>query len=84
MMTPDQISHARAAIVAKAAYWDALREFEGVTTGRSDEWSEYTNDKVCETIDYMAACAGTRGSADDACLTDTDIEAAFSFLCKDE
>lgn len=81
-MTPDQISHARAAIVAKVAYWEALREFEVVTTGRSDEWSDHINDKVCETIDQLAACAG--GTADDnEYLTDAEISGAFPFLCKE-
>ena len=75
-MTQDQISHARAAIAAKAAYWDALREFEVMTTGRSGEWTDSVNDRVCEVIDHMAVCAGNTA---DNCeyITDTDIEIAF-------
>ena len=83
MMTLDQISHARAAIVAKVAYWDALREFEVMTSGRSDEWSSDTNDKVLVLIEDLAVCAGSTAENSEH-LTDTDIEATFSFLCKDE
>ena len=82
-MTPYQIKYARAAIVAKAAYWDALRAFEVVTTDGRYEWSAHANDKACETIDHLVVCAGDTAE-DNECLTDDDISSLFSFLCKDE
>lgn len=82
-MTPYQIKYARAAIVAKAAYWHALRAFEVVTTDGRYEWSAHANDTVCETIDHLVVCAGS-SAEDNECLTDGGISGAFSFLFRDE
>lgn len=78
-MTPDQISLARAAVVAKVAYWDALRAFEIVTTDDSNEWNDRTNDRVHVDIEHVAACAGNTAN-DSECLTDENLEQYFGFL----
>ena len=82
-MTADQIGHARAAIVAKVAYWDALRQFEVMTSDDSDEWSDSINDKACEAIENLAACCGDTAE-DDECVTDADIERAFEFMFREK
>lgn len=75
-MTPNQISLARVAIIAKVAYWDALRAFEIATSDDSNNWSDRTNDQVCATVENVATCAGD--TAED--LTDEDLELDFGFL----
>lgn len=57
-LTPDELTNfARQAVLAKSAFWDALRAFENATTG-NDEWSIRTNNEVIEYIDNLAACVG--------------------------
>lgn len=82
-MTADQISHARAAVAAKAAYWDALRQLEVMTSGRSDEWDDSVNDKATDAIANLATGAGDTAE-DPECLTDADIELAFTGIFKGE
>ena len=82
-MTPDQISHARAAIVAKVAYWDALRQFEVMTSAASDEWDDHTNDRVIAAIEGLGSCAGDTTN-DPECVSDADIETAFAGVFKGE
>lgn len=77
-MTADQIRLARAAVVAKVAYWDALRTFELDTTS-DGEWADKTNDAVIEAVDNLAGCAGD--TADDPeYVSDDDINTAFALI----
>lgn len=78
-MTQDQIDFARAAIVAKAAYWDALREFETMTAGRAGEWEDYVNDAAIAIIEHLAGEAGDT-AADPEYVSDPAIEVAFGKL----
>jgi hypothetical protein len=47
---------ARAAVAAKMAFWDAVRQFELSTIPHGQtEWSDRTSDKIHHAIDAMAA-----------------------------
>ena len=77
-MTAEQIKLARAAIVARVAFWDALGAFEKATTDNG-EWPDRINDAVITTIDNIAACAGET-AADPEYVTDADLSLQLSTM----
>jgi hypothetical protein len=57
-MTPELINLARATVMTKAAFWDALRALETATASNpynDGDWSDHINDKVIQMVNSLAA-----------------------------
>lgn len=67
----ERIEMARAAVVAKAAYWDALGALEKATAANGG-WDDFVSNKVGDRIENLAVDAKV--------VSDTDILIALGFV----